>query len=337
MKLNSTLGALLNDPYEFYDWAQGAGVALVVLIATVNSGMLEALGSTPARIEDLAAVVGIPTDKLSRLVNFLAAHGVITLREDGLVERNRATDNLERVAAPLKCIGIGSMSAGTSLLPALRKGITAYEERHGMPVWEHLGANPDLAKNFAGYMEFLTLRLEHFVFSEHRFQPFDVAADIAGSHGGLLLSLLGHYPGTRGILFDLPDVIEQVGDRVRTAPGGERIELVGGSFFDAVPAADLAILKQVLHDWSDEKCVAILANVRKSIAPGGRLAVIDFLLPEKPEPRQSLNFDIAMMLWASGRERTLSEFEALFKASGFKLDHIAENPRGQSIVEAVPV
>ncbi len=104
-----------------------------------------------------------------------------------------------------------------------------------------------------------------------------------------------------------------------------------------MPAGDLYLLKQILHDWNDAECIAILKTVRAAITPRGRLAIIDFLLPEVPVPSGALTMDIAMMVWATGRERQLSEFESLLDAASFRLDRVTENPHGQSIFEAVPV
>jgi hypothetical protein len=128
-----------------------------------------------------------------------------------------------------------------------------------------------------------------------------------------------------------------VADGIKAAPEGDRVEVVGGSFFEEVPKADLYLIKMILHDWDDAECVKILETIRKAIPLGGRIAVIDYLLPEVPTPTEGLSMDLAMMIWDTGQERKLSEFEALFAAAGFRLDRVSENPHGQSVIEAVPV
>src|SRR5690606_1010846 len=113
--------------------------------------------------------------------------------------------------------------------------------------------------------------------------------------GGMLLSLLERYREASGILFDLPHVISRVGKTVKESPGGERVELIGGSFFESVPSADLYLLRQVLHDWTDEECVRILDSIAEAMDAQGRVAVIEHVLPEIPEPTEGLSTDIAMM------------------------------------------
>ena len=128
-----------------------------------------------------------------------------------------------------------------------------------------------------------------------------------------------------------------VGDAVGKAEHGDRVEIIGDNFFEAVPAGDLYLLKMILHDWNDDECVTILKRIREAIRPGGRVAVIDYVLPETPRHHSGMAMDIAMLVWATGRERKLSEFKALFDAAGFVFDRITENPLGQSVVEAVAV
>jgi hypothetical protein len=231
---------------------------------------------------------------------------------------------------------VHGLDAGIPLCAALRKGITSYEHRFGKPVFEYLGEHPEMAEMFGEFMAYLTTLGEEFVFTQHTFEPFERAVDIGGSHGGLLLKLLAQHERAHGVLFDLPEVAARVRDTVRASAQGERIEVRGGDFFAAVPTGDLYLLKMVLHDWSAAECITILKRVREAIAPGGRVAVIEHVMPETPRPHPANAMDIAMLVWAEGHERKLSEFKALFDAAGFRFDRLTENPFGQSVIEAVP-
>ena len=114
--------------------------------------------------------------------------------------------------------------------------------------------------------------------------------------------------------------------------------MVGGDFFKSVPAGgDLYLLKQILHDWTDDECVAILQSVRRAIAPHGRLALIERIVPEVSEPDPAFSYDIMMMVWTEGQERKLSQFERLFEASGFRFDRVTRNYHHESVIEAIPV
>jgi hypothetical protein len=329
--LYQTLGQTLSDPTEFFWWLNNALHSHLVLNAANRAGLFERLGDTPVSVDELSAGCGIPSDKLARLLYFLAAEEVVILLPDGSVKGTAASRKLPAMQAKLDNF-IHGFEAGICLYEGLHNGRTPYEERFGKPVFaEH----PERAASFAGLMAHMSGMVEAFVFTQHAFKPFKMAADIGGNHGGLLLKLLDQYPGTRGILFDLPEVITMVTDSVSSTQHGGRVELVGGDFFQAVPAADLYLLKMILHDWSDAECVTLLQNIRRTMHPDGRIAVIDCVLPETPRPDFGNAMDMAMLIWTTGKERKLSEFKALFAAADLTLDRVTENPAGQSVVEAV--
>jgi hypothetical protein len=183
-----------------------------------------------------------------------------------------------------------------------------------------------------------TAILEDFVFAHHRFEPFELAVDVGGSHGRLMMALLKAYSNARGIVFDLPKTAEQASRIIAESTVADRIEARGGDFFKSVPdGADLYLLKQILHDWGDEDCVKILSSIRAAIADRGRLAVIEYLLPDVSVNHPGFAMDIHMMVLSTGRERTLAEYEALLATAGFRLDRVTENAQGQSVAEFVPV
>lgn len=125
-----------------------------------------------------------------------------------------------------------------------------------------------------------------------------------------------------------------------TAAGvAERCERVGGDFFAAVPpAADAYVLSQVLHDWDDERCIAILAHIRRVIPDHGKLLVVELVLPSgRNEPFAGKWLDLHMLVVTGGRERTAAEYDALLRATGFELTHLIHTPAEQSVVEVVPV
>ena len=261
--MEKTFGQYLEDTDTFYNRIGDAVCCAVVLNAVAQSKLLDILGDTPAAVGSLSDATGIPDPALQRLANFLAAHEFVDLLDDGRIAPNARTALVRDAASMIQCNIIGAL-AGSALYPALKQGKIPFELYYGKPVFEHLSANPELGATFGNFMGFMTRRDERFVFAHHTFEPFEVVADIGGSHGDLLLSMLERHPGTRGVLFDLPHTVAQAEAAVHASPHAERVEIVGGSFFEKVPAADLYLLKQILHDWSDEECVHILKSIRSA-------------------------------------------------------------------------
>jgi hypothetical protein len=142
----------------------------------------------------------------------------------------------------------------------------------------------------------------------------------------------------KGILFDLPSVIEDASKGEFVTRLGDRISAIGGDFFTEVPSGgDLYLLKFVLHDWDDEDSVRILTNIRRAMAPTGRLSVVEMVLPGRNEPHIGPLMDLNMMVMTGGIERTEAEYAALLARSGFRLDRVATTKSPFSVVEAVPI
>lgn len=330
------IGQRLDDPDELFNWLHEVVIGVPAMHFACNSGLAQRLLKGPAMPGELARDLGLPADKLGRILAYLQAHELLEVDEAGRVSATARTARIHEWAGVWQQ-AINTLAAGAELDPALRNGRTGFEQKFGRPVFEHFTADPVLSARFAGFMSFMTARTADFVLARHRFESFETVVDVGGSFGTLLLRVLEEYPGTRGVLFDLPGVVAQAAAAIEGSPLGDRVELVGGSFFDAVPPGDLYLLKQILHDWDDEDCIRILGAIRRAMNQGGRLAVIDHILSEQPAPDEAQSTDIAMMIWASGRERRLSDFAQLFARTGFEIARVSENPAGHSVIEAVPV
>lgn len=332
-----SIGKHFDDADSVFALFNSSLTAFFVSNALHRAGVLDALAGGVQALDQLAAQSSLPVDKLARLLDFLAGHEIIERPAPGRYAATPRTANLIDAAPYLESCEFG-VQAGFKLLEGLRsEHETPFAVAYGQPVFEYLSTRPEAAQTFGAFMGWMTRRVQRFIFAEHRFEPFATVADIGGSMGDLLLAILGEYPGTRGVLFDLPGTVELARPRIAASPFADRVELVGGSFFEAVPSADLYTMKQILHDWDDEECSRILGCIRKAINRGGRLAVIDHILSDSPAPDEAQSTDVSMMVWDTGHERRLAEFEALFDANGFRLDRVTRNPRGHSVIEAVPV
>jgi hypothetical protein len=118
---------------------------------------------------------------------------------------------------------------------------------------------------------------------------------------------------------------------------GERCEVVGGSFFDAVPeGADAYLLKAVLHDWDDDDALRILARCRAAIPDHGALLVVERELGAPNENADAKFSDLNMLISLGGRERTRDEFADLLARGGFALQDTTPSAIGLSILEAHP-
>ena len=200
------------------------------------------------------------------------------------------------------------------LAESVRTGASAFESVSGMNVYTYFQQNPAARAVFLQTMSDLTTEEGLAIRDTYDFAHCQTVVDIGGARGGLLAILLQAFPSLEGILFDLPTVVEgaQMVFRPETFRG--RCQLVGGNVLVTVPAGgDLYILKRVLVDRTDDEARTLLSNIRRAMAPQGRLLVAD---PDSRSPYGKL-YDMLMLMVFGSRLRTDAEVQALFAQTGF--------------------
>jgi hypothetical protein len=279
---------------------------------------------------ELAKRTGTDPDALHRTLRGLAAMGVFTMHPDGTVEHNHLSRGLRtgdrnRLSEWLLYFGSGSNAAAwADFAETLRTGKSAFDRVHGMTVWEWFDGHPDEREMFAHAMMGLTFNDAPFVARLFPFEECKRLCDVGGGRGTLLSELLLRYPHLQGVLCDGPGVITSAREFLRDRGVLDRVELVAGSFFEKVPSGcDTYLMKNILHDWDDEKSRVILRTVRKAMAPGAKLLLVESLIEQNVPEEIVAVADLQMMIACSdGRERSPEDFRALFEATGFRLGRV---------------
>jgi hypothetical protein len=163
--------------------------------------------------------------------------------------------------------------------------------------------------------------------------------DVGGGAGSLLAAILETHPATRGVLVDQLEVLPDA-DQLLSARGvRDRCDFAGGSFFEPMATTgEVWAMCQVLHDWPDAECRAILSRCRERMRETDRLLVIEMLtVPGEPNPGIAV-LDMMMLLYfGEARQRTVVEYSELFRATGLEYSRVVSTPSAFSIVEARPV
>ena len=232
------------------------------------------------------------------------------------------------------------MQSWMRLGEALKTGEPQMRPLLGLDWWDYLKANPKEMERFAEAMKSNSLNslrgvLEHCDFAHTR-----TVVDVGGGLGHLAVALLERYPELHGILVDQPDVVALARTQLSSMNGiASRLECVGGDMFESVPRGDAYVLKHIIHDWDDDRCVRVLRNCRENMDGDGRIFCVDTVLPPMGDTSAAAGkiLDIMVLLAIGGRERTRAQWEALYGAAGLRISRITplQDNFGTSIVEGV--
>jgi ubiquinone/menaquinone biosynthesis C-methylase UbiE len=223
------------------------------------------------------------------------------------------------------------------LLYSIQTEKSAFEKQHGRPIFDYFGDHPETGKLFDQAMTGVHGRETAAMLEAYDFTGIKTLADIGGGNGSVIAAILKKHPAISGILCDLPAVIERARATIKAADLDGRCQLVAGNFFETVPpGADAYIMRHIIHDWDDEKSLKILRNCRKVIGNGGKLLVVEGVVPLGNEPSISKFFDLAMMVLPGGMERTEDEYRRLYDGAGFRLTRIVPTKTWVSVIEGEP-
>jgi uncharacterized protein YjiS (DUF1127 family) len=304
-------------------------------------GVADALADGPLPIDELAARVEADADALRRLLRALISRGIFRQRRDGRYELNSLSDTL-RSDAPVSMISAARFYGSqeqrerwTLLLDSIRTGNAVVAALRGKESFEYFAENPELATLFNQTMTSISELTDATVVAGYDFSAYPTIVDVGGGHGPLLATILAAAPASRGVLYDLPRVVENAPNLLRQHDVANRVRIEEGSFFDSVPGGgDAYILKNIIHDWPDDKALQILRNVRAAAGPNATVLLIEFVIPEHDRDFPGKWVDLEMLLNLGARERTAAEYRDLLSQAGFRMTRVVQTAAPLSWVEA---
>jgi hypothetical protein len=318
-----------------------------ILYAGVKLGVFEALREETKDAAAIAQELGLDSELCYRLLRALGALDLLR-EEDG--RRFSITEAGRYLLSdhPQTLRGVTLLEEGPEhyalwkhLPDMIRDGVqNAFVREFGRMAFEHAVVDSDYARVFDEAMSSYSSSQTTWVLEA--LDGFDFASvahicDVGGGHGHLICGFLTKYPHLRGTVLERPEVISD-----RTRLWADRLSLsaichyVSGNMFEQIPPADAYLMKLILHDWNDEECVQLLKTIHNSAADGGRIWIIEHLITEPDTPHFSKLFDIHMMCWGTGRERTPAEYAALLERAGWTYQGTRYPPsKMMGIVEGV--
>jgi O-methyltransferase domain len=320
----------------------GIHISRAVYVAA-ELGLADRLAAGSMTSPELAQATQTHELSLYRVLRVLASLGVLSEDADrsfGLTllgERLRTDVPASMRSWAMLVDSLGGVRAFEPIIQTVRTGTPGVDLAHGMSIFEFVEMHPELAKGFHAAMSERTAQFAPSVASGYDFSAMRTVADIGGGKGTLLAAILRANGHLRGVLFDRPAVLAEAGEVLRTAGVGDRCEIVSGDFFDGVPdGADAYIMANVLHDWDDARSVRILRNCRVAMAAGGRVLIVERLIPDDPaDALPVLLSDMNMLVFTGGQERTNGEYGRLLTEAGLNLGRVLPFASPYGVIEGL--
>jgi len=340
-------------------WAQPA--AMCALTAGTQNGIWTYLAEHdgPFKAAEVAKVKEIDPPMLSRLMRHLAAMGY--LREVGSDTYER-TNFTKAMAVPIigqsyPCLSGGCMQALDQFHVWADKnnwktpnnvadGPYQLAFNTKLNFFEYLQANPPYGAQFnyhmGGYHQGRPSWMDEgfFPVKEKLVEGFDKDAegaallvDVGGSVGHDLEEFRRKHPDAPGrlVLQDLPLVISQI-EKL-----DDGIEPMSYDFYTEQPVkgARAYFMHSILHDWPDDTCLKILANITAAMKPGySKLLINENVIPDTDAQWEATALDIMMLTLLSSRERTRENWQDLLTRAGLRIVKIWTARNGaESLIE----
>jgi hypothetical protein len=306
-------------------------------------GIADLLAVNPKPVAELAAASETDERSLYRVLRTLAMAGIFRETEQKVFANTSVSETL-RSDAPNSlrdaAIWFGEephWRVYGEMLYSVRTGKAAWKRVHGQEAFPYIfETNRELGDIFNRAMTSFSGTTIPAIIEAYDFSGVGVLADVAGGYGHLLAGVLNRYPQMKGVLFDVPYVLEGAPDLLEKKGVVDRVELVRGDFFESIPVtADVYMLKHIIHDWYDEQNIIIMKNIRASMPDDSKILILEMVIPEGNEPHFGKILDLEMLVSPGGIERTETEFRELLADSGFRLNRILPTKSMVSIVEAV--
>lgn len=294
----------------------------------------------------LAALTDTDAPSLYRVMRVLVSAGVFEMDERERVTLNPLAETLLNDAPgslrgwAISQLGDDPYKAWGDLMYGVRTGGIAFEHVFGCDSWTYRAGHPESAKDFDDGMASFVGAYNETVIASYPFAALQKVVDVGGGDGKLLATLLASHSAMTGLLFEQPRVIERARHRMAAEGLSARCEVMAGDMFRSIPSgADAYLLSRVIHNWDDERAIAVLRNCRRAMTPTAKLLLVERVIPARIEESAALRVivvsDLHMMVMNGGRERTEAQYHALFDAAGLALTRVIPTGTAMSVIEGV--
>jgi len=159
--------------------------------------------------------------------------------------------------------------------------------------------------------------------------------DVGGSLGHQCIAFREKYPNIPGkiVLQDLPQMLEDL-------PLSTVFEKMPHNFWEIQPVkgAKFYYLRNILHDYPDDKCQLILHNIIEAMSSESLILIDEMVVPDKGISWQAAQMDLLMMSAFGSLERSKQQWHKLLNDAGLKILNVLTYTTSlqNSVIMAVP-
>ncbi|MFM7321674.1 MAG: methyltransferase [Armatimonadota bacterium] len=307
--------------------------------AAAQLGIADHVGTAPVSVDALADATKTHSDTLYRVLRLLAANGIFHESEGRCFAHTPQSESLrsdhptKTRAAVLLLGGIDFWNAFARLDRSVETGESGWRMTQGMGFFDWLPNHPEAAPIFNDAMVGIHGGEPPAVAEAYPFAG--TVVDVGGGSGNMLVHILGRHADATGVLFDLPHVADAARANLLSAGLADRCTVRTGNFFEGVPEdGDVYVLSHIVHDWDEDSCVRILSHCAKAKKAGGKVLLVEMVVPGPNEPHPAKELDLVMLAVPGGRERTVDEYAELFGKAGLRLTRVVPTMSPDSVLEA---
>jgi hypothetical protein len=332
---------LLPPTVVVYEKAQGFWISKAIGVAC-NLNIADLLITGPLKIEEIARLTNTNEQNLYRVMRALAGDGIFK-ESSGRIFANTAlsrglTDGKDSMKYMIQHqLNDTNWEIIGKLEYSVKTGKCASKEILGTDIFNHLEKNSEKNVMYNKAMSNTSALSSAALLAAYSFKKNSVIVDVGGGDGSLLAMILLKHKQQKGILFDLPHVVETAKERFQKLGLDKRTTVISGDFFKLIPSGgDIYIMKNILHAFDDETCSRILENISNVMHKGEKLLIMEAVIDANNKPAYGKLIDLQMLIGTDGgRERTQKEFESLLNQTGFKLIRVKTTVSPFSVLEAI--
>lgn len=312
------------------------------LFAVAKLDVADAVTHQPKHIDAIAAETKTNAGALYRLMRALASMGVFQEKDKKHFVHSDVSEMLRSdLPHTMKYLVLAELGADHyrgwgNLIHSVKTGEIAFDELAQENIWDYYEKHPEDGSNFMKAMTGLSENFNMAVVPSYNWSGFKKIVDVGGGNGALLAAVLKDNKNAKGVLFDEPYVVQQAPEVLIQHGVADRVEVVGGNFFENVPeGGDAYLLKFILHDWNDERSAILLKKIANAMSNYSKLLIVEGILLPGNETQLGKLLDINMLVMTGGMERTAEDYKQLLDQAGLKISNIYSTPSPMNIIEAV--